>query len=58
MALGSQTTITPADAVDAGAYRRFFFRGGCLDTGSGTNRAFNNPRGSSPAPGRVPANMA
>ena len=38
-------------------YRRFFFRGGCLDTGSNTNRAFNKPRASSPAPGRVPSNI-
>jgi len=39
-------------------YRFFFFRGGWRETGSNTNRAFNNPRGSSPAAGRVPANMA
>ena len=54
----NQTTITPADAVDAGAYRRFFFRGGWRETGSNTKRADKSPRGSSPAPGRVPASMA
>ena len=57
MALGSQTTITPADAVDATFYRFFFFRGGWRATGSNTNRAFSSPRASSPAPGRVPSNI-
>lgn len=46
--VGSQTTIT---------HRFFLFRGGWRATGSGTSRAFNNPRGSSPAPGRVPSNI-